>query len=79
MFFIDLNIPKGHTFAKLQKEMPNEFRKNNLCPTHGLSAHLRIPSMYPTIPWALQDENLFMFDQFLCMAFAQLTYGIEKV
>src|SRR3972149_1231370 len=60
MFFIDLNIPKGHTSAKLQKEMTCEFRKNNFCPTHGLSTHLRIPSMCPTIPWSLQDEKLFM-------------------
>lgn len=60
MFFIDLNTPKGHTSAKLQEEMTCEFRKNNLCPTHGLSTHLRIPSMCPTIPWSLQDEKLFM-------------------
>ncbi len=60
MFFIDLNTPKGHTSAKLQKDMTCEFRKNNLCPTHGLSTHLRIPPMCPTIPWSLQDEKLFM-------------------
>ena len=60
MFFIDLNTPKGHTSAKLQKEMTCEFRKNNLCPTHGLSTHLQIPSMCPTIPWSLQDEKLFL-------------------
>src|SRR5512136_2646044 len=60
MFFIDLNTPRVHTSAKLQKEMTCEFRKNNLCPTHELSTHLRIPSMCPTIPRSLQDEKLFM-------------------
>ena len=60
MFFIDLNAPKGHTSAIPQKEMTCEFRKNDLCPTHGLSTSLRIPSMCPTISWSLQDEKLFM-------------------
>ena len=62
MFFIDLNTPKGHTSAKLQEGMTCEFRKNNLCPTHGLSTGLRIPSMCPTIPWSLQDEKLFLLE-----------------
>jgi hypothetical protein len=60
MFFIDLNDSKGHTSAKLQKEMTCEFRKNNLCPTHGLSTYLRIPSVCPMIPWPLQNEKLFL-------------------
>jgi hypothetical protein len=29
MFFFDFNIPIGHTFASLQKEMAREFRKND--------------------------------------------------
>lgn len=74
MFFIDLNTPKGHTSSKLQKEMACEFRKNNLFPTHGLSTHLRIPSMCPTIPWSLKYKSFSCWDQFLCMAFAQFTY-----
>jgi hypothetical protein len=60
MFFFDLNAPKGHTSAILQKEMTYAFRENDFCPTHGLSTGLRIPSVCPTIPRSLQDEKFFM-------------------
>jgi hypothetical protein len=60
MFFIDLNASKDHTCARLQKERTCELLKNNLCPAHGLSTDLRIPSVCPTIPWLLQNEKLFL-------------------
>ena len=60
MFFIDLNTSKGHTSAKLQKEVTCELLRSNLCPAHGLSTDLRIPSVRPTIPWLLQNEKLFL-------------------
>ena len=60
MFFIDLNASKGHASAKFQKEMTCELPKSNLCPAHGLSTDLRIPSVRPTIPWLLQNEKLFL-------------------
>ena len=60
MFFFDTNYRMSHTSSSSQKEMAHGYWKTYLCPGHGFSAGLRIPSMRSTIPWSLKDEKLFM-------------------
>ena len=55
MFFFDTIAPMGHTSAILWKEMTYAFWKSDFCPAHGFSTDVRIPSMYPTVPWSLQN------------------------
>ena len=50
----------NHTPSSSQKEMAHGYWETNLCPSHGFSTGIRIPSMCPTIPWSLQDEEFFM-------------------
>ena len=60
MFFFDTNSRMSHTASSSQKEMAHGYWETYLCPSHGFSAGLRIPSMRSTIPRSLQDEKLFM-------------------
>jgi len=59
-FFFDTNSRMSHTSSSSQKEMAHGYWETYLCPSHGFSAGLRIPSMRSTIPRSLQDEKLFM-------------------
>ena len=60
--FIDLNSAKHrvHTLATLRKGTADEFRKNHLRPTDGLSSHLRIPQVRRTLSGTLQGPELFL-------------------
>src|SRR3990167_4840615 len=60
--FFDLNpeSPCGHTFAPLRKEAANEFRKNHLCPTDGLSSRLRLSQVRRALSWPIQGQEFLV-------------------
>jgi hypothetical protein len=62
MFFFDLSASIGHTSASPQKDMAREFRKDDLCPTHGLFTRLRISPMCPAIQRPLQDQTFLLLE-----------------
>ena len=75
MFFFDTNFRMSHTSSSLQKEMTHGHWENHLCPTHGLSTRIRISDNAFNDTTATTRSNSFScWNQFLCMAFAQLTY-----
>jgi hypothetical protein len=62
MQFIDLKSKtlQSHTSASPRKEMANEFRKDGVLSTDGLSALIRIPPLCGSLSRQLQSEKLFM-------------------
>ena len=74
MFFFDTKHQMSHTTSSIQKEMTHGNRKNRFCPTHRLSSQVRISKMRPTLQGNYKVQSFSCWDQFLCMAFAQLTY-----
>jgi len=74
MFVIDLKSVSYYDHSTINlKGVVNEFRQNYLRPSHGLFAHERFPQMCQTLSRQLQNSKVCL-DQFLCIAFAQLTY-----
>jgi len=49
-------------------------RGSRLCSTDGVPAKARIRSVRPSLPWQPSCAGILLRDQFLCMAFAQLSY-----
>src|SRR5574342_740506 len=62
MQFIDLKSKtlQSHTCAAPRKEMANEFRKDGVLSTDGLSALIRISPLCGSLSRQLQSEKLFM-------------------
>ena len=77
MQFIDLKSKtlQSHTCASPRKEMADEFRKDGVLSTDGLFCpHTSSASVWIATTATTRVKSFSCWDQFLSMAFAQLTY-----
>jgi hypothetical protein len=58
----------------LRQRRADEFWQIDLCTTDGLSSFKGFSTLRQTLQGRLQTQDVSCWDQFLCMAFAQLTY-----
>ncbi len=58
--FDDLNHIPCYSGASANKGAANEYREKYLCPSHGISSALRIPSVRRTISGQLQGKKFFL-------------------
>ena len=75
--FFDLKseLLSGHTSRAPWKEMANEPRKNNFLSDYGFYPYVRISKVRGSLyNGNYKIKSFTCWDQFLCMAFAQLTY-----
>ena len=71
---IDLNAILYNRRSFARQGAPDEHAAHDFRPDHGFLADARISQMRPALPWRLQSPKFSCLDQFLCLAFAQLTY-----
>jgi len=70
---IDLSLALNFGLSTL-KGKANECRTDGFCPDYGFSASHRISQVHRPIRRTAQGQRFSCMDQFLCMAFAQLSY-----
>jgi Domain of unknown function (DUF4372) len=74
--FIDLKYYslECHSLALNCEEMVNEFWKDDIRSDYGVPAGIRIPTVRRRYSGNYKIKSFSCWDQFLSMAFAQLTY-----
>ncbi|TLD40386.1 MAG: ISPg4, transposase [Candidatus Jettenia ecosi] len=72
---LKLKVYYSHSlFHKIQKGMAHEYRKNNFLTSNRFFTHHDFRKCVQRYEGNHKVKSFSCFDQFLCMAFAQLTY-----